>query len=122
MRESKGNSIRKYSLQILANLIWKKLKYIEKITGDIQNGFWDGNSVIDNKLVLKIINEKICEYNLILQYIFIIFKRRVTVYIETHYGNVWKNLKCLKNLIKACVQKTNCAVRTEGTMSCFFLN
>ena len=39
MRESKGNSIRKYSLQILANLIWKKLKYIEKITGDIQNGF-----------------------------------------------------------------------------------
>jgi len=81
----------------LAKIIWKKLNHIEKITGDIQNSFGDGSSVIDNIFVLKIINKKIWEYNQILQYLFIIFKRHVAVYIETHYGNVWKNLKCLKN-------------------------
>jgi len=44
---------------ILANTIWEKIKpYIEKITGEYQNGFRDGRPVIDNIFVLKIINEK----------------------------------------------------------------
>jgi len=36
--------------------------YIEKKSGDYQNGFRDGRFVIDNIFVLKIINEKIWEY------------------------------------------------------------
>jgi hypothetical protein len=42
----------------------EKIKpYIEKITGDYQNGFRDGRSVIESIFALKIINEKIWEYN-----------------------------------------------------------
>jgi len=36
--------------------------YSEKITGDFQNGFRDGRSVIESIFALKIINEKIWGY------------------------------------------------------------
>jgi len=49
----------------------EKIKpYIEKIFGDYQNGFRDGRAVIDNRLALKIINEKIWEYNQSVQIIY----------------------------------------------------
>jgi len=48
----------------LSNIILGKIKpYTEKIMGDFQNGFRDGRSVIDSIFALKIINEKIWEYN-----------------------------------------------------------
>jgi hypothetical protein len=54
----------------LANIILGKIKpYIEKITWKYQNKFRDGRSVIDNIFVLKIINEKIWEYNQSVQYL-----------------------------------------------------
>jgi len=50
--------------KILANVSFEKIKpYIDKITRDYQNGFRDGRAVIENSFVLKIINEKIWEYN-----------------------------------------------------------
>jgi hypothetical protein len=68
----------------LANTILKKIKlYIEKITGDYQNRFRDGRSVIDNTSVLKKINEKIWEYHQSVQYLFIDFQRHMALYIET---------------------------------------
>jgi hypothetical protein len=48
--------------------------------GDYQNGFRDGRSVIDNKFALKIINEKIWEYNQSVQYVFIDFQRHIISY------------------------------------------
>jgi hypothetical protein len=55
-----GNAVYK----ILLNIILGKIKpYIEKIMGDFQNGFKDGRYVIDGIFALKIINEKIWEYN-----------------------------------------------------------
>jgi len=51
--------------------------YIEKITGDYQNGVRDERSVIDNIFALKIINEKIWEYNQSVQYLFTDFQRGV---------------------------------------------
>jgi hypothetical protein len=62
--------------------------YIEKVMGDYQNEFRDGRSVIDNVLALRIINEKLWEYNQSVQYYLLIFKRQMTLYIELHYGNV----------------------------------
>jgi len=54
----------------------KKLKpCIEKFTGDYQNGFRGGGSVIEDIFVLKIINEKIWEYNQNVQYLFINFQK-----------------------------------------------
>jgi hypothetical protein len=71
----------------------EKLKpYIETFTVDYQNGFRDGRSVVDNIFALKIINEKIWEYNQSVEYLFIYFQRHMFLYIETEYGNVWKNL------------------------------
>ena len=65
--------------------------------GDFQSGFKDGRSVIDNIFALKILNEKIWEYNQSVQYLFIDFQRRLTLYVEIRYGNVWKNLKFVLN-------------------------
>jgi hypothetical protein len=60
----KGIALGKAAYKILANIILEKIKpYIEQNTRDYQNGFTDGRSVIDNIFVLKIINEKIWEYN-----------------------------------------------------------
>ena len=71
------------------NIILEKIKpYIEKITGDNQNGVRVGGYVICTENL-----GKHSEYNIYL----LIFKRLMTLYIETHYGNVWKNLKFLKN-------------------------
>ena len=48
---------------------------IEKVMGDYQNGFRDGRSAIDNIFALKIINEKLWEYNQGVQYLFIGFQK-----------------------------------------------
>jgi hypothetical protein len=62
--------------KILSNIILEKVKpYIEKIMGNYQNGCRDGRSVTDNILELKIINEKIWEYNQSVQYLFIDFQK-----------------------------------------------
>ena len=93
-RKALGNA----AYNILANIILEKIKpYIEKITKDYQNGLRDRRSVTDSIFVLKIIMRKsgniIRVYNIYL----LIFKRHMTLYIETCYRNVWKNLKFLKN-------------------------
>jgi len=55
----RGIALENAAYKILVNIILLKIKlYIEKITGDCQNRFRDGSSVIDNIFVLKIINEK----------------------------------------------------------------
>ena len=62
--------------KILSNIVLEKIKpYIEKNTGDYQNGFRYGRSVIDNIFTLKILNEKNLEYNQSVQYIFIDFQK-----------------------------------------------
>ena len=51
-------------MEILSNIVLGKIKpYIEKVMGDYQNEFRNGRSVIDNVFALKIINEKLWEYN-----------------------------------------------------------
>ena len=68
--------IRKCGLQNFGKYNFEKIvSYIEKITRDYQNGFRDGRSVIGNIFVLKIINEKIWEYNQSVQYLFIDFQK-----------------------------------------------
>ena len=86
----------------------KKLKlYIEKITGDYQNGFRDGRSITDNISVLKIINEKIWEYNQNVQYLFIyLFIDFQKAYDSIHRDTLWKcmeKFKIPKKLI--CVKR-----------------
>jgi len=60
----RGIALGNAAYKILSNIILGKIKpYIEKITGDYQNGFRDGGFVIDNIFALKIVNQKIWEYN-----------------------------------------------------------
>jgi hypothetical protein len=62
--------------KILSNVILGKIKPdIEKVMGDYQNGFRDGRSVIYNIFALKIITEKLWEYNQSVQYLFIDFQK-----------------------------------------------
>jgi len=74
----------------LSNIILGKINlYIEKITGDYQNGFRDGRSVIDNVCALKIINEKIWEYNQSVQYFFIDFQKAYdSIHAMETYGRI----------------------------------
>jgi hypothetical protein len=68
----RGTAIGNAAYKILTNVILEKIKpYFEKITGDYQNGFRDGRSLIDNIFALKIVKEKILEYNQSGQYLFI---------------------------------------------------
>jgi hypothetical protein len=93
--------------------------------GGHQNRFGDGRSVIDNIFALRIINEKLWEYNQSVQYLFIDFQK---AYGLLHRDALWKCMKEFKiptkliNMCKTCVQKTRSAVRIEGTLSSFFKN
>ena len=76
------------------NIVSGKIKpYIEKLMGDYQNGFRDGISVIDNIFALKIINEKLWEYNQSVQYLFIDFQK---AYDSIHGDTLWKCMKEFK--------------------------
>jgi len=108
------------------NIILGKIKpYIKKVFGDYQNGFRDGRSVIDNIFALKIINEKLWEFNQSVPYLLIDFRK---AYDCIHRDSLWKCKKEFKiptkliNVCKTCVKKTRSAVRIEGTLSSFFEN
>jgi len=92
----RGTALGNAAYNILVNTVLEKIKpYIEN-TEDYQNGLGDGRSVTDNTFVLKIMRKFgniIRVHNVYL----LIFKRHMTLYIETCYGNEWKNLKFLKN-------------------------
>jgi hypothetical protein len=64
--------------------------YIEKNTGDYQNGFRDGRSVIEKVFVLKIIKDKIWEYNQCVQYLFIDCQKACE---SIHRDTLWKYMK-----------------------------
>jgi len=110
----------------LANTILEEIKpYIENITGVYQNGFRDGRSVTDNIFVLKIIKEKIWEFNQSVQYSFIDFQK---AYDSIHRDILRKCMeefkipKKLINMCKTCVKNTRSAVGVEETLSSFFEN
>jgi hypothetical protein len=81
--------------------------------------------VIDNIFELKILNDKIWEYNQSVQYLFIDLQE---AYDSIHTDTLWKGMEEFKiptkliNMCKTCVQKTRSAVRIEGTLSYFFKN
>ena len=74
--------------------------------GDYQNGFSDGRYATDNISALKIINEKLWEYNQSAQYLFIDFKK---AYDSIHSDTLWKCMEEFKiptkliNMCKTCV-------------------
>ena len=122
----KGDRGRCENYIILTNIILEKIKpYIEKITGDYQNGFRDGRYVIDNIFVFKIINKIFWEYNQNVQHLFIEFQK---AYDCIHRDTLWQCMeefkipKKLINMCKTCLQKTRSAVRIKGTLPSFFEN
>jgi hypothetical protein len=62
------------------------------ITGDYQNIFRDGRSVIDNITSLKIMNEKIWEYNQNVQYLFIDFSKGIRLYRYRHTMEMYERI------------------------------
>ena len=90
--------------------------------GDYQNGFRDLRSAVHNKFALKMINEKLWEYNQSVRYLFIDIQK---AYDSIHRDTLWECMKEFKvpteliNMCKTYVQKTRSAVRIEGTLSCF---
>ena len=72
----RGIALGNAAFKILSNIILGKMKpSIEKVLGDYQNGFRNGRSVIDSIFALRIINQKLWEYNQSVQYLFIDFQK-----------------------------------------------
>jgi hypothetical protein len=71
---------------------------------------------------LRIINEKLWEYDQSVKYLFIDFQK---AHDSIHRDALWACMKEFKiptkliNICKTCVQKTRSAVRIEGTLSSF---
>ena len=78
---------------------------------------------MDNIFALRIMNEKLWQYNQSVQCLFVDFQK---AYDYIHITELWKCMKEFKirtkliNMCKTCVQKTRSAVRIEGTLSSFF--
>jgi hypothetical protein len=117
--KNRGIALGNAAYKILVNIILEEIKqYIEKITGDYQNGFRDGRSVIHNIFVMKIINAKIWEYNQSVQYLFMDFQK---AYDSIHRDTAWKCMEEFKipkkiNMCKTYVHKTRSTVKMEGTL------
>ena len=93
--------------------------------GDDQNGFRDGRSVIDNIFALKVINEKLWEYNQREQYLLNDFQNAYGSIYRDALWECMKEFKIRTKLIEICktgVQKTRSAVRIERTLSSFLEN
>ena len=69
--------------------------------GYYQNGFRNGRSVNDNIFALKIINEKLWEYNQSVQYLFIDFQK---AYDSICRDTLWKCMKEFKIPTKLIVK------------------
>jgi len=95
---------------------------LKKITWGYQNGFRYGRSVFDNIFALKIINEKIWEYNQSVQYLFIDFQKSYDTIHRDILLKCMEEFKIPKKLINTCttcVRKIRSAVRMEGTVILF---
>ena len=74
---------------------------------------------------MKITNEKLCEYDQCVQYLFIDFQK---AYDSIHRDTLWECMEEFKiptelvNKCKTCVQETRSAVRIDGALSSFFEN
>ena len=98
----RGIALGNTAYNTLSNIIFGKIKpYIEKVMGDFQNGFRVGRSVIDNIFALKIINEKVWEYNQSAQYLFIDFQK---AYDSVHRDTLWECMKEFKIPTKLIVK------------------
>jgi len=119
-----GKALGNAAYKILLNIILGKIKpYIEKVMGDYENGFRDGRSVIGNIFAMKIMNEKLWEYNYSVQYLFTDFQKANDSIHRDTLRECMKEFKIpnkLINMCKICEQKTRSAVRIEGTLSSFF--
>ena len=122
----RGITLGNAAYKILSHIILGKIKpYIENVIEDYKNGFRDGRSVTDNIFALRIVNEKLWEYNQNVQYLFIDFQK---AYDSVHRDTLWKRMKEFKiptkliNICKTCVQETRSAVRIERTLSSSFEN
>jgi hypothetical protein len=79
--------------------------------GDYQNGFRDGRSVTDNIFALRIINEKLSEYNQIVHHLFIDSQK---AYDSIRRDALWKCMKQFKiptkliNMCKTCKKDKKC--------------
>jgi len=107
----RGLALGNAAYKILSNIILGKIKpFIEKVMGDYQNAFRDGISVTDNTFALKIINEKLWEYNQSVQYL-IDFRK---AYDSIHRDALWKSMKEFKiptkliNICKTCTKDKKC--------------
>jgi hypothetical protein len=88
--------------------------------GDYQNGFRDGRSVNDNIFALKIINEKIWEYNQSVQYLFIDFQKAY----DSIQGGADKSLACPTSLCRrtesiVSLARGVCACAELQILSCY---
>ena len=82
--------------------------------GDYQNGFRDRRSVIDNIFALKTINEKLCEYNQSVQYLFIDFQK---AFDSIHRDTPWECMKKFKIPIKLINMCGTCPPLGVSTLS-----
>ena len=75
--------------------------------GDYQNGFGGGRLVTDSTFALKMINEKLWEYNQSVQYLLIDFQK---AYDSIHRDTLWECMKEFKiptkliNICKMCTK------------------
>jgi hypothetical protein len=87
----------------LWNIILGKIKpFIEKVRGDYQNGFRDGNFVIDNIFALRIINKKLWAYNQSVQYLFIDFQKACDSIQRDAMWKCMEEFKIPTKLINMC--------------------
>ena len=117
----RGIALGNAAYKIFSSIILGKIKpYIKKVMGDNQNGFRDGRSLIDNIFALKIINEKLWEYNQSVQYLFIDFQR---AFDSVHRDKLWKCMEEFKIPEKLiCVKRVykRQEVLLDATLSSFF--
>lgn len=114
------------SYTIFSFILLNRLKpYAEKIIGDYQNGFRSNRSTTDNIFAIKMISEKVWEYNQSIHYLFIDFLK---AYDSIHRDSLWNvmiefgfPLKLI-NMCRLCMDDNTSRILLNGKRSDSFQN
>ncbi|KAI5722453.1 hypothetical protein M8J76_008557 [Diaphorina citri] len=99
----RGISVVNTAYKVLSSLLLARLKPLaEDILGDYQCGFRGNRSTTDNIFAVKMINEKMWEFNRSVQYLFVDFSKAYDSIHRQSLWNIMKDFQIPAKLIRMC--------------------
>jgi hypothetical protein len=117
----RGISPKNVIYKILRNLLARYIEpYVEEILGDYQCAFQKGQSTTDQIFCLRMISEKVCEYNVDIHQLYIDCKKAYDITNRAQLVEIMKEFgipKKLVRLAKITLENTHNKAKIQGSIT-----